>query len=82
MLMGKCSIIGHANREDLFTNCWDEKVKILLNIGVDEKYDKNSTLIINLPGSPKGAVENLLVILSVIPHGIEILKGEASACAR
>jgi molybdopterin adenylyltransferase len=43
---------------------------------------RKSTLIINLPGSPKGAVENLGFILPAIPHGIEILTGEASECAR
>lgn len=43
---------------------------------------RNETLIVNLPGSPKGAVENLEVILSALPHGIEILTGEASECAR
>lgn len=43
---------------------------------------RGKTLIINLPGSPKGAVENLQFILEVIPHGIAILKGEASECAR
>ncbi|GKU24852.1 MogA/MoaB family molybdenum cofactor biosynthesis protein [Clostridium folliculivorans] len=40
------------------------------------------SLIVNLPGSPKGAVENLEVILPVLPHGIQILTGEASECAR
>ncbi len=34
-----------------------------------------STLIINLPGNPKGVRENLATILSAIPHGIKILKG-------
>lgn len=43
---------------------------------------RGKTLIINLPGSPKGAVENLQFIIPAIPHGIEILKGEASECAR
>ncbi len=43
---------------------------------------RKSTLIINLPGSPKGAVENLNVVLPALKHGIEILKGEASECAR
>ncbi|HEY5560830.1 MAG TPA: MogA/MoaB family molybdenum cofactor biosynthesis protein [Clostridiaceae bacterium] len=43
---------------------------------------RRKTLIINLPGSPKGAVENLQFILSIIPHGLSILKGEASECAR
>ncbi|MCB2295288.1 MogA/MoaB family molybdenum cofactor biosynthesis protein [Clostridium algoriphilum] len=43
---------------------------------------RKKTLIINLPGSPKGAVENLQFIISAIPHGIAILKGEDSECAR
>lgn len=43
---------------------------------------RNKTLIVNLPGSPKGATENLEVILPALPHGIAILTGEASECAR
>lgn len=43
---------------------------------------RGSSLIINLPGSPKGAVENLQFILPAIPHGIEILKGTGGECAR
>lgn len=43
---------------------------------------RKGALIINLPGSPKGAVENLNVILPALKHGIEILKGEVSECAR
>ena len=42
---------------------------------------RGNTLIINLPGSPKGAVENLQFVLPAIPHGIAILTGEASECA-
>jgi len=42
---------------------------------------RKRTLIINLPGSPRAAVENLQFILSAIPHGIDILKGEATECA-
>jgi molybdenum cofactor synthesis domain-containing protein len=34
------------------------------------------SLIINLPGSPKGVRENLEAVLPVLPHGIEILKGK------
>ncbi len=35
---------------------------------------RGRTLIVNLPGSPKGAVENLAVILPVLPHAIELLR--------
>jgi len=31
------------------------------------------TLIINLPGSPKGAVENLGFVFSVLPHAVQLL---------
>ena len=34
---------------------------------------RKKTIIINLPGSPKGAVENLQVVLPVLPHAIQLL---------
>jgi len=34
---------------------------------------RGKTLIVNLPGSPKGAVENLQVIIPVIPHAVQLL---------
>jgi molybdopterin adenylyltransferase len=37
------------------------------------------TLIINLPGSPKGAVENLETILPVLPHAVQLLKDDPSS---
>lgn len=43
---------------------------------------RKNSLIINLPGSPKGAIENLEVILPALPHGIDILTGQASECSR
>lgn len=43
---------------------------------------RGKSLIINLPGSPKGVRENLETILPALPHGLAILKGEASECAR
>lgn len=42
---------------------------------------KSTTLIINLPGSPKAVRENLEVILDAIPHAIEKIKGDTSECA-
>ncbi len=43
---------------------------------------RKQTLIINLPGSPKAVRENLGWILPALPHGLDILKGAASECAR
>lgn len=43
---------------------------------------RGRTLIINLPGSPKAVRENLECILSELPHGLEILRGEGGECAR
>jgi molybdopterin adenylyltransferase len=39
------------------------------------------TLIINLPGSPKGALENLEVILPALPHALDKIQGDPSECA-
>lgn len=43
---------------------------------------RGKTLIINLPGSPKSVAECLEVILPVLPHAIEILKGKIGECGR
>ncbi len=43
---------------------------------------RKQTLIINLPGSPKAVKESLEYIVDALGHGIEILTGEASNCAR
>jgi molybdopterin adenylyltransferase len=40
---------------------------------------RGKTIIINLPGSPKGAVENLQVLLPVIPHAVQLLSEDAQA---
>jgi molybdenum cofactor synthesis domain-containing protein len=42
---------------------------------------RGKTLIINLPGSPKGVRENLEAILKVIPHVVEKLQGDPTDCA-
>jgi molybdenum cofactor synthesis domain-containing protein len=36
-------------------------------------------LILNLPGSPKGAVENLKVVLPVLAHAVELLRNDPQA---
>ena len=37
---------------------------------------RGRTLIVNLPGSPKGAVESLDAILKLIPHMVRLLEGQ------
>ncbi|HBV87762.1 MogA/MoaB family molybdenum cofactor biosynthesis protein [Desulfosporosinus sp.] len=41
---------------------------------------RKRTLIINMPGSVKAVRECFAAIAPAIPHGIQILKGEASEC--
>ena len=36
---------------------------------------RGTTLIVNLPGSPRGAVESLDAIASLIPHAVDVLHG-------
>jgi len=36
---------------------------------------RHKTIIINLPGSPKGAVESLDFVASLLPHAVEVLRG-------
>lgn len=42
---------------------------------------RKGTLIINLPGSPKGAVENISVIMNAVIHALKKIKGDTSDCA-
>ena len=40
---------------------------------------RGRTLIVNLPGSPKGALENLQTILPVLPHAIQLLTNDPNS---
>lgn len=42
---------------------------------------RGKSLLINLPGSPKGAVENLAAVWPAVPHAIAKLQGDPSDCA-
>ena len=37
---------------------------------------RGTVLIVNLPGSPKGAVESLDAIVELVPHVLELLRGQ------
>ena len=43
---------------------------------------RKKTLIINLPGSPTAVRESLEYIIPALEHGLQILTGEATNCAR
>ena len=43
---------------------------------------RKRTLILNLPGSPKAAQENLEAVLPAISHGLEMLSGRPADCAK
>ena len=60
-----------------------ESFKITVNSIVSRAVcgTRKNSLIINLPGSPKGAVENLSFIMPVIEHTIKKLQGDKSDCA-
>ena len=40
---------------------------------------RKRTLILNLPGSPKGAVENLQVVIAALPHAVQLLREDAAS---
>lgn len=42
---------------------------------------RGRSLIVNLPGSPGGAIENLEVILPALPHALKKIQGDPSDCA-
>lgn len=40
---------------------------------------RGRVLIVNLPGSPKGAVQSLEIVLSVLPHAVQLLREDEAA---
>jgi len=54
--------------------------KAMLSRGISGIRGKS--LIINLPGSPKAVRESLEYIIEPLAHGLEILSGRATECAR
>ena len=54
--------------------CYDKTPRAYLSRG--EAGTVGRTLVINLPGSPRGATESLEALLDILPHAIETLRGE------
>lgn len=54
--------------------CLEKTPRTFLSRGVAGTAGR--TLIVTLPGSPRGAIEMLEAILDILPHAIETLRGE------
>ena len=37
---------------------------------------RGRTLILNLPGNPKGAVDSLYSVIQILPHAVDLLAGK------
>lgn len=42
---------------------------------------RSRSLIVNLPGSPKAAEENLMAVIGALDHGLTMLRGQPMNCA-
>jgi len=56
------------------SRCLSKTPRTFLSRGVAGTIGR--TLILTLPGSPRGATENLEALLDILPHAIETLRGE------
>ncbi|MGH7243472.1 MAG: MogA/MoaB family molybdenum cofactor biosynthesis protein [Phycisphaerales bacterium] len=56
--------------------CYDKTPKTYLSRGISGT--RNRTLIITLPGSPRGAAEMLEALLDILPHAIDTVRGEVA----
>lgn len=54
--------------------------RAMLSRGVSVMRER--TLIINMPGSPKAVQECFHIISDILPHAIEIMRGDTGECAR
>jgi molybdopterin biosynthesis enzyme MoaB len=54
--------------------CYAKTARTYLSRGVAGTIGK--TLILTLPGSPRGSSENLEALLDILPHAIETVRGE------
>jgi len=65
----------HAGLMDLARlRCYAKTPRTFLSRGIAGTI--NQTLLITLPGSPRGATEMLEALLDILPHAIETLRGD------
>ncbi len=65
----------HAGLMELIRRrCYEKTPRAYLSRG--EAGTLGRTLIINLPGSQRGATESLEALLDILPHAIETLRGD------
>lgn len=57
----------------VYLRCWQATPRVFLSRGVAGTISR--TLVINLPGSRRGATESLEALLDVLPHAIETMRG-------
>lgn len=65
--------------EAMRVQCAERAPRSMLSRGVS--VTRGSTLIVNMPGSPKAVRECMEILLPVLNHAAELLKGTVSECA-
>lgn len=74
-----CERMTPGISEAMRMRCLEYTMRAMLSRGVSGI--RGRSLIINLPGSPKAARENLEVILSSLEHGLTMLRSKPMNCA-
>jgi len=68
-----CERIVPGLNEIIRAQGWEKTKSAVLSRGIAGIRSK--TLVINLPGSPKGVKESLEIILDVLPHAVDMMLG-------
>lgn len=69
-----CSMLIDGIAEKMRSDGLKATPAAILSRGVCGVYERS--LILNLPGSPSGAVESLAAVADVLPHAIDLLQGK------
>jgi molybdopterin adenylyltransferase len=73
--------VAHRNAPGLAEAMRSESLKITPHAMLSRSVAgiRNGSLIVNLPGSPKAALENFNVICAVLPHAVQLLRDDKNA---